>query len=96
MAAAILTGSNAIGQLANVGAQAWMMGYGRENEMEADRLGMKYMVKAGYNPESIGKVFATGPARHRASCATTASITPTWASRWRFLAGGPSTTCATA
>jgi predicted Zn-dependent protease len=25
--------------------------------MEADRLGMKYMVKAGYNPESIGKVF---------------------------------------
>jgi predicted Zn-dependent protease len=57
MAAAILTGSNAIGQLANIGAQAWMMGYGRENEMEADRLGMKYMVKAGYNPEHIGHVF---------------------------------------
>ena len=34
-----------------------MNGYGRENEMEADRLGMKYMVRAGYNPESIGKVF---------------------------------------
>jgi len=58
MAAAILTGSNAIGQLANIGAQAWMMGYGRDNEMEADRLGLKYMVKAGYNPESIGKVFS--------------------------------------
>jgi predicted Zn-dependent protease len=57
MAAAILTGSNAIGQLANIGGQAWMMGYGRENEMEADRLGLKYMVKAGYNPESIGGVF---------------------------------------
>src|SRR6186713_3651527 len=57
MAAAILTGSNAIGQLANIGAEAWMMGYGRENEMEADRLGLKYMVKAGYNPESIGHVF---------------------------------------
>ncbi|HEX5162519.1 MAG TPA: M48 family metalloprotease [Steroidobacteraceae bacterium] len=57
MAAAILTGSSAIGQLANIGASAWMMGYGRENEMEADRLGMKYMVKAGYNPESIGHVF---------------------------------------
>jgi len=57
MAAAILTGSNAIGQLANIGGQAWMMGYGRENEMEADRLGMKYMVRAGYDPESIGKVF---------------------------------------
>jgi len=58
MAAAILTGSNAIGQLANIGAQAWMMGYGRENEMEADRLGMKYMTKAGYDPEQIGKVFS--------------------------------------
>ena len=57
MAAAILTGSNAIGQLANIGAQAWMMGYGRENEMEADRLGMKYMTKAGYDPGQIGKVF---------------------------------------
>ncbi|MBC8024473.1 MAG: M48 family metalloprotease [Steroidobacteraceae bacterium] len=57
MAAAILTGSNAIGQLANIGAAAWISGYGRENEMEADRLGMKYMVKAGYDPNSIGKVF---------------------------------------
>jgi predicted Zn-dependent protease len=57
MAAAILTGSNAVGQLANIGAQAWMMGYGRENEMEADRLGLKYMVKAGYDPNSIGNVF---------------------------------------
>src|SRR4051812_1105132 len=58
MAAAILTQNNAIGQLANIGEQAWMMGYGRENEMEADRLGLKYMVKAGYNPDSIGKVFS--------------------------------------
>lgn len=57
MAAAILTGSNAVGQLANIGAQAWLQGYGRENEMEADRLGLKYMVKAGYDPNSIGNVF---------------------------------------
>jgi predicted Zn-dependent protease len=58
MAAAILTGSNAVGQLANIGAQAWMMGYGRENEMEADRLGLKYMTKAGYDPDQFGKVLS--------------------------------------
>lgn len=57
MAAAILTGSNAIGQLANIGAQAWMMGYGRENEMEADRLGLVYLVRSGYKPEAMGAVF---------------------------------------
>ena len=57
MAAAILTGSNAIGQLANIGAEAWMQGYGRDNEMEADRLGMKYMTKAGYDPAQITSVF---------------------------------------
>ncbi len=57
MAAAILTGSNAVGQLASIGGQAWMMGYGRENEMEADRLGLKYMVKAGYDPSSLAGVF---------------------------------------
>ncbi len=57
MAAAILTGSNAVGQLANIGAQAWMMGYGRENEMEADRLGLIYQVRSGYRPESLGAVF---------------------------------------
>ena len=55
--AAIMTGSSAVAHLANIGAQAWMQGYGREAEMEADRLGLVYMTKTGYDPEAMGAVF---------------------------------------
>jgi len=55
--AAIATGSGAVADLANLGATAWLQGYGRANELEADRLGLKYSTKAGYRPESMGEVF---------------------------------------
>ena len=56
-AAAIYTGSGAVADLANLGAQAWMRGYGRDNELEADRLGLVYSTRAGYRPEAMGEVF---------------------------------------
>lgn len=34
-----------------LGAAAWMASYGREDELEADRYGMQYMSRAGYDPE---------------------------------------------
>lgn len=33
-----------------VGANAWMSKYSRHHELEADRYGMEYMIKAGYDP----------------------------------------------
>jgi len=59
MAAMVLTGSPVIGDLANIGSAAWIQGYGREAESEADAIGMKYMVRAGYDPHAMREVFDT-------------------------------------
>ncbi len=63
--AAIMTGSSAVAEMADVGAEAWMQGYGRDNEMEADRLGLEYATKTGYRPEAMGNVFKVFKAQER-------------------------------
>ena len=59
MGAAVVTGSGAVADMASIGAGAFVQGYGREAEMEADRIGMKYLIKAGYDPKAMGRVFET-------------------------------------
>jgi predicted Zn-dependent protease len=34
-------------------AQAWTAGYGREHELESDRLGAEYLAKSGYRPQAM-------------------------------------------
>lgn len=55
LATSVVTNDNSYGNLAvggaSVAAQLVSTKYGREAELEADRYGMKYMVKAGYDPQ---------------------------------------------
>lgn len=37
-------------------AQAWTAGYGREHELESDRLGAQYLARSGYNPQAMIEV----------------------------------------
>ena len=57
-------GSLLVPALRNQGAQdlidllgnAWISGYGRDNELEADRLGAEYLARAGYDPQAMVRV----------------------------------------
>jgi len=46
-------GSQAVADLAQVGAAAAVQSYSREQEMEADTLGVRYLTRAGYDPHAM-------------------------------------------
>ena len=47
-----------VGQLASFGAQAWLQSYSREQELEADKLGIRYLARAGYDPTAMTSFLA--------------------------------------
>jgi predicted Zn-dependent protease len=51
--AASQTLGNLAGNLGGLGASLLLAKYSREDERQADELGMEYMVKAGYNPQGM-------------------------------------------
>jgi len=59
---AAILGGEAAGQLAQqafgAGAQAWLASYSRDQELEADRLGVRYLIRAGYDPEAMATFLA--------------------------------------
>lgn len=55
-AAAIGTGVGAAADLTNVLGSAFVRGYGRDMELEADGLGAQYLARSGYDPQAMIEV----------------------------------------
>lgn len=53
LGATILTGQRAVGQLGSAVAGAILRSFSREQEIQADSLGIRYMSQAGYDPEAM-------------------------------------------
>ncbi len=51
-----ITGSNTLGNLAGRGAQLYTLGYSRDQEREADSLGVRYLARAGYDPGTAANI----------------------------------------
>ena len=49
-------GGNEIGELSNIAGTAIVSGYGRDHELEADRLGAEYLYKSSYDPKAMEEV----------------------------------------
>lgn len=48
----IAVGNDLVNQIFNIGASGYLASYSREQESEADREGLGYLVRAGYDPEA--------------------------------------------
>lgn len=55
----IATGSQQVAQLAQVGAQAFLSNYSRQQEMEADTLGARYLDRANYDVSAMASFLDT-------------------------------------
>lgn len=77
------------GDLAGFGAQAWLQDYSRDQELEADRLAVRYMTRAGYDPEAMVTLFRKLDADARLQAALVGD--PGAADRFNIMASHPRT-----
>jgi len=74
---AILSGHEELVGLASQGLGLLFLKYGRDDERQADDLGLRYLVHAGYDPRPMGDVFDT---LERVSASEGGGKVPTWLS----------------
>ncbi len=54
-----VTGSDIIGRVAGTGAQLYTLGFSRDQERQADSLGVRYLTSSGYDPMASGDILAS-------------------------------------
>ncbi|MDB5695395.1 MAG: hypothetical protein JWN21_938 [Sphingomonas bacterium] len=85
IAASILgsvTGSSLLGRAAGMGSQLYTLRFSREQEFEADNLGVSYIARAGYTPHALADMLAGLNDSTRLQAAITGKTAggPTWMS----------------
>jgi predicted Zn-dependent protease len=90
----VLTGGSqaagAVNQAAGLGAQLYLQGYSREQELEADMLGVRYLSQAGYDPNAMTSFFRKMRAQTQLD-AVMAGRDPGEADRFSFMSTHPRT-----
>jgi predicted Zn-dependent protease len=86
----IATGSSEIGQVATQGAGVYLKSYSRENEYEADSLGVRYLTRAGYDPNAMAAFLKSLEAHSRLE-AELAGRPPGTADQFDIMATHPRT-----
>ncbi|MEQ8194293.1 MAG: M48 family metalloprotease, partial [Rhodospirillales bacterium] len=81
---------SAINQAAGLGAQLYLQGYSREQELEADMLAVRYLSRAGYDPNGMTTFFRKMRAHSRLE-AVMAGRNPDEADQFSFMSTHPRT-----
>jgi predicted Zn-dependent protease len=76
------TGAQLGQQLGGAGTAAWVQGYSRSQELEADQLGVKYLARAGYDPHAmatfLGALEANDKLQAKLKGTSDAQAAPSW------------------
>lgn len=74
----IATGSPALSQALGAGASIYLQSYSRDQEYEADLLGVRYLARAGYEPKAMSSLLAKLLAHDRLEAAIAGEPTETY------------------